>query len=482
MSLDRPAARRDRGAAHGGQARQRSQYRIRSDRGETRSMIDLALKMLLDEKARFAATVLGVGFAAALVLVQVGLFFGLLENASITIDKLDADLWITARNTPNVDFGNPFPEGYVQRVRSIPGVARADNSDRLVRDRRAAIGREGIGRLLRPGELPGLGFPLGRRVGRSGRSPARPLRDARPLGRAPVRSIPGRRLPRISGSPAEDHRPHPRSTLVHDEPDRVPRLSAGAVAFAGRAVGANDVHRRPARARSRCGRRPARDLPPAALQRRLLEPSNGPRGRAVTGSRAPGWGLTLFLTVALGALVGVVIVAQTLYASTTEHLTEFGTVKALGGGNLTVYGIIAEQASFAAVLGFGVALRDCRRARARPGAARHEDDRFSHAGGAGLRRHAGALPGSGDPVVSQGGVARPGDRLSRLSRSRSRGRPVHGGGARGSKPDEDLSRWQARRCRAPRRVALGFARVRWWRSWAHRARGRRRSSASWVAC
>ena len=63
-------------------------------------MIDLALKMLLDEKARFAATVLGVGFAAALVLVQVGLFFGLLENASITIDRLDADLWITARNTP----------------------------------------------------------------------------------------------------------------------------------------------------------------------------------------------------------------------------------------------------------------------------------------------------------------------------------------------------------------------------------------------
>ena len=90
-------------------------------------MIDLALKMLLDDKARFAATVLGVGFAVALVLVQVGLFFGLLENASITIDRLDADLWVTARNTPNVDFGNPFPETYVQRVRSVPGVAWADN-------------------------------------------------------------------------------------------------------------------------------------------------------------------------------------------------------------------------------------------------------------------------------------------------------------------------------------------------------------------
>src|SRR5271154_1863667 len=90
-------------------------------------MIDLALKMLLDDKARFAATVLGVGFAVALVLIQVGLFFGLLENASITIDRLDAELWVTARGTAHLDFVNPFPETYVDRVRSVPGVARADN-------------------------------------------------------------------------------------------------------------------------------------------------------------------------------------------------------------------------------------------------------------------------------------------------------------------------------------------------------------------
>ena len=101
----------------------------------------------------------------------------------------------------------------------------------------------------------------------------------------------------------------------------------------------------------------------------------------------------MFLTVALGALVGVVIVAQTLYASTTEHLAEFGTVKALGGGNLTSTAIIAEQASFAAALGYGVALALACRPGARPGAARHEDDRLPHAGGPGLRGHAGALPG-----------------------------------------------------------------------------------------
>ena len=63
-------------------------------------MVSLARKILLYDKLRFAITLCGVGFAVALVLVQVGMFMGLLENASITIEHMDADLWVTARNTP----------------------------------------------------------------------------------------------------------------------------------------------------------------------------------------------------------------------------------------------------------------------------------------------------------------------------------------------------------------------------------------------
>ena len=97
------------------------------------------------------------------------------------------------------------------------------------------------------------------------------------------------------------------------------------------------------------------------IRRRL--PYNDVYGQAEWAARSRGYwiestglGLTLFLTVTLGAMVGVVIVAKTLYASTSEHLVEFGTVKALGGGNRTVYAIVAEQASYAAALGFGLAL------------------------------------------------------------------------------------------------------------------------------
>src|SRR6185369_5230833 len=61
-----------------------------------------------------------------------------------------------------------------------------------------------------------------------------------------------------------------------------------------------------------------------------------------------------YLTVFLGVLVGIVVVAQTLYTATMEHIKEFGTVKAIGGGNRDIYKILAEQASIAAVFGFGL--------------------------------------------------------------------------------------------------------------------------------
>ena len=53
-------------------------------------------------------------------------------------------------------------------------------------------------------------------------------------------------------------------------------------------------------------------------------------------------------------LVGVVIVAQTLYTSAVENIRQFGTVKAIGGSNWDIYKILGEQALIAAVLGFAL--------------------------------------------------------------------------------------------------------------------------------
>ena len=197
---------------------------------------------------------------------------------------------------------------------------------------------------------------MGRRVGRPGRPPPRAVRDARRLGRAAVRPVPASATTassraagsRSSAGPARPSRSRParsRSSTTGWRSRSPPTSSTGRTTFI--------VVRLEPGADAAAVRR--------EIRRRL--PYNDVYSQDEWAARSRGYwiestglGLTLFLTVALGALVGVVIVAQTLYASTTEHLTEFGTVKALGGGNLTVYGIIAEQASFAAALGFGLAL------------------------------------------------------------------------------------------------------------------------------
>jgi putative ABC transport system permease protein len=95
------------------------------------------------------------------------------------------------------------------------------------------------------------------------------------------------------------------------------------------------------------------------IARRL--PFNDVYTRAEWAARSRGYwvastglGLNMYLTVFLGCLVGVVVVAQTLYTSTMEHLKEFGTVKAIGGSNRDIYRILGTQAAIAAVVGFGL--------------------------------------------------------------------------------------------------------------------------------
>ncbi len=318
-------------------------------------MIDLALKMMLDDRPRFAVTVLGVGFASALVLIQTGLFFGLLDNASITIDRLGADLWVTARNAPNVDFGNPFPENYVQRVRSVPGVARADNL--IVGYAMVALPTGAKESVVYYGleDFAAWRFPWDVESG-----------DPRDLRRGRFALLDASAERRFGAFSAGDHREFSGKRL------EILGRTRGAASFTTSPIAFVDY-------------RLAQELSPADLTGRTtfilvkLEPGADPRAVAAeirerlpfndvhTGPEwaaisrnywieSTGLGLTIGLTVALGALVGVVIVAQTLYASTIDHLAEFGTIKALGGRNSDVRGIIAEHASFAAALGFGLGL------------------------------------------------------------------------------------------------------------------------------
>jgi putative ABC transport system permease protein len=68
-----------------------------------------------------------------------------------------------------------------------------------------------------------------------------------------------------------------------------------------------------------------------------------------------GAGAALFAGALLGVIVGTVIVAQTLYSSTKDHLNEFATLRAIGSSRKYIYTVIVWQALLNAVIGFAFA-------------------------------------------------------------------------------------------------------------------------------
>jgi putative ABC transport system permease protein len=68
-----------------------------------------------------------------------------------------------------------------------------------------------------------------------------------------------------------------------------------------------------------------------------------------------GAGFALFAGALLGVVVGTIIVAQTLYASTKDHLNEFATLRAIGSSGRYIYKVIICQAVISAVVGFCLA-------------------------------------------------------------------------------------------------------------------------------
>jgi putative ABC transport system permease protein len=69
-----------------------------------------------------------------------------------------------------------------------------------------------------------------------------------------------------------------------------------------------------------------------------------------------GAGIAVLLAAVLGLVVGVVVVAQTIYATTVDHLREYGTLKAMGAANSYVYRVIVKQAVISAVIGYGAGM------------------------------------------------------------------------------------------------------------------------------
>ncbi len=69
-----------------------------------------------------------------------------------------------------------------------------------------------------------------------------------------------------------------------------------------------------------------------------------------------GAGAALIAGALLGLIVGVVIVAQTLYSSTKDHLNEFATLRALGASGHYIHQVILLQAMISALIGYTIGM------------------------------------------------------------------------------------------------------------------------------
>ena len=73
-------------------------------------MWNLARKLLLHDRLRFAVAIAGVSVSVMLVLVQVGLYFGFMDTASSLIDASHADLWVGKKSNESFEFATPATE------------------------------------------------------------------------------------------------------------------------------------------------------------------------------------------------------------------------------------------------------------------------------------------------------------------------------------------------------------------------------------
>jgi putative ABC transport system permease protein len=72
-----------------------------------------------------------------------------------------------------------------------------------------------------------------------------------------------------------------------------------------------------------------------------------------------GAGFAILIAALMGLIVGVVVVSQTIYATTMDHIREFGTLKAIGASNRYLCKVLIRQAVLSAVIGYGIGMGAC---------------------------------------------------------------------------------------------------------------------------
>lgn len=313
--------------------------------------LTLAFRNLFHDRVRLAVTLIGILFSIVLVAVQLGLYLGARSMIIATIDRADGDLWVMAYGTKNFEEAQPIRarERYV--ALSTPGVEKAIPLVTAFTDWRKPTGGSTL--IVVVGADPENG----------GLTPWNMVEgDVTGLGVRDAVIIDKTYLTELGVTGVGD------TAQVGQSRVRVTGLTEGIRSFTVTPFVFTTLNRA----------RQLIDMPADNITYVLAKLSPGAdieKVRADMKSRlsadtevltrpefrerslnhwlfATGAGVALLGGAALGLIVGTVIVAQTLYSSTKDHLPEFATLRALGSSSGYINKVILMQAGLSALLGY----------------------------------------------------------------------------------------------------------------------------------
>jgi putative ABC transport system permease protein len=325
----------------------------------------LAFRYVLEDVPRLSASLAGIAFAVALVLVQTGIYSGFVRSATLLVDRSDADLWVASRAMSYLEITLPVPYSWVAQIRAIGGVAHAEpltlrsaiwQSTDGTLDYVRVVGFEPGGSALRLGVSAESLAAM--RTGDVATDAAQlPALHAAGVGaRGTIRGFPARVAVLTNGN-----QPIVSPTFLYAPLDSAVTWTPLSFdeAMAGPRGSGTLIHYVLVRVRTPGSTEAVR----ASIERMLPEARAFSRDEMAAITRTY-WvertkvGFLLGLGATLGIFVGGVVVAQILYASVNEHVHEYATLKALGIPDRALYGAIALQAATIAALGYvpGLAL------------------------------------------------------------------------------------------------------------------------------
>src|SRR6201987_2789717 len=317
-------------------------------------MPPLAQRNLFHDKVRLTVTLTGIVFSVVLIVVQLGLFLGFTTATSNLIDHSGADLWITSKNGPYVEQGVAFSERKLNQVRAVPGVADAQKLiARWTQWKRHDGGQDSVqivwinvdDTMERPwnlvqGSVEDLKSPdaiildelYKQKLGVTG------VGEVFEIGGYRARVVGFTR-----GIRSFTTSPYVFTTFKNAQNFAAIPEDQTMFILVKLAPGANLEQVR-------------HNLLDHVKDVEVFKTSEFSRMTTFYWMFTTGAGVAVLIAAVLGLVVGFVVVAQTIYATTVDHIREFGTLKAMGAPNSYVYKVIMKQAAIAAVLGYALGM------------------------------------------------------------------------------------------------------------------------------